>query len=351
MVDFGKAIRNFLFRTIGLPDESDMTTRKALIQFDKATKFFLTSLRNGYEQNDGKLVLKIRLRNIFLRSAIIFTIIRTTVFLFVDNYYFDLFLANPFSRNKSTKSFLFLILMDLICIWLFTLREYCLHVEETGRFKVFRVFYQIAKNGLDPVKLGLSHRQCKKFHRKMHFLMIHGYRMILITSVLIFVASTALKVLNFSSYLTAVHLIFLVAHIPIECFSILTVSASGISFFINFGSYLALNLSRFNTLTEIIKKNSVVISSNSTAFRNMNNRVVYFLNHFDKIDTHWKYLLQYYFFMISLTADFGFFVAVILDFGSDIVTKILAFYSIVGHFSGMMGYYLFANFYHEVSSD
>uniref|UniRef100_T1L5A4 Gustatory receptor n=1 Tax=Tetranychus urticae TaxID=32264 RepID=T1L5A4_TETUR len=344
MLDFGKAVKNFLFRTIGLPDESDIITCKALIQFNRLSKIFIPSARIEHEGNKDELRRKIRLENLFLRTCIIFTIFRINVSLFVDNYYIDLFLANPFSGNKSTKGFFFLIQVDLVFICLFVLREYCLHLEETGRFKVFRVFHHISKNGLSRVSLGLSYRQCKKFHKTIHNMMFHSIRIILITTILMTISVMALKVHNFSS--TFIHLIFILVYTPIECVSAIPMFVNVMCYTMYCGSYLALNLSRFNTLQEIIKKNSLTISYNCTALRLMNNRVVYFLNHFDRIDSYWKYLFQCYF-IVVLPADFGLFFAIILDFDSDILSLITALNSIIVHIAVIASYYWFSHFYHE----
>uniref|UniRef100_T1L5A5 Gustatory receptor n=1 Tax=Tetranychus urticae TaxID=32264 RepID=T1L5A5_TETUR len=349
MHKFNNKLRKYAFKVIGLPiGSSDYPTRKVLLHFNKICNFFLTSLRNGHEQDENhQQRLRVRMQNIFLRSTIIFTIVRITLGMSVENYYFDLFLANPFSGNKSMKVFLFLFLMDLAFICLFLLREYCLHLEGIGRFQIFKVFHRIQRQGFNHTQLGLSYKQCKLFHKILHFMMVNSIRIISNTIILLLLSTIGLKVLNFASFSTAAHFVFLLVHLPIECVSIFTVSVNFTSLVTNFGSYVALESRRFNTLIELIDENIVTISSDSAAFRKMNRRVVYVFNHFDRLDSDFKYLLQYFFIMVSVAADFSFFVAIILDFDSDIVTQTVAFNSIIIQITNIIAYYLFAHFYQK----
>uniref|UniRef100_T1L2I2 Odorant receptor n=1 Tax=Tetranychus urticae TaxID=32264 RepID=T1L2I2_TETUR len=322
-------LKSCFYKLIGWTDGADIETRRALAHFDYLNKLFLVSLCGGQKQEYGKpITRKVWISNWIIRIVILSTFIRTNLFLYFHGcHQMDLYLANPLSNATRSKKIVFFIYFDVTLLILSGLREYCHYIERSSVLVPFRIFFNIRKHGVKWKPLRLNMRHSKLFNKACYFIITNGTRI----SVFICFYSALLIFgirLYFSNYSTLLHIIFILLFTAFE----ITMMVTCITLLVSLGVYLMALIAFFNaqadTIIDEIQDSLRKVPLSPQELRQVNGKVIQFLNNIEKTYLRLNYLYLYLEVFIAFEVDLVLFLVLFTD--SLLSTSFIASIFVVG---------------------
>uniref|UniRef100_T1JTN9 Gustatory receptor n=1 Tax=Tetranychus urticae TaxID=32264 RepID=T1JTN9_TETUR len=334
-------------KLIDLQNSFAIETAKAIHTFDKVFGLWL-SRRGGLQQTlDKPIKVKFHIYNWFYRFLITILIIRLTVVILVDNYYCDLYLANPFSGSKEAKKNAMMLYLALLTMLLYCVREYTLRLEETGRMKITRLLYICERRGFNAKVLNVNNYRCKQFQKRCHAILISIFMFMIGLNIISLFSITYLRTSQLPVYPTLIHLIFHIIFMITEfiTFALLIINCMCTSAYILI--FLTFYIKRFNTQIDWIQKLSSKSSLNNSILSDLNYRLIEVLNDFGQWNDDTKYLFQYCIIAPSAFANFCCFVGFVYGFEPDGLTMTMSIIGIFVHILVTIGCYLGSEFHYE----
>uniref|UniRef100_T1JU67 Gustatory receptor n=1 Tax=Tetranychus urticae TaxID=32264 RepID=T1JU67_TETUR len=340
-------IKENVCRLQNLKNHFEIETAEAIHAFDKVFSLW-SSLRGGLQQTlDKPINIKFNIYNWFVRCYVAILIARFTIFIFVDNYYCDLYLANPFSGNKGDKKNAIILFIIFLLMFLYGVRDYTLRLEETGRMKITRLLYICERRGFNSKALSMNNHHCKQFQKWCHTILISIFMFMISANIIALFTIIYLRTSSFIVYPTLTHIIFHIVFIITEffTFSVLIVNVLCTSAYILI--FLTFYTIRFNTFTDSIKKLNLKSSINNVIISEMNYRLIELLNDFGQWNYDSKYLFQYCIIASSAVANFCCFVGFLSGLEPDATTMTMSIVGVFVHILVTIGCYLGSQIYYE----
>ncbi|XP_025018128.1 uncharacterized protein LOC112539624 [Tetranychus urticae] len=344
--------KSCLYKLIGWTGESDVETRRALAHFDYLNRVFLISLCGGQKQEyDKPITRSVWISNWIIRIAILSTFIRTNLFLYFHGcHQMDLYLANPMPNAERSKKIVFFILMDVTIVIFSLLREYCHYIERSSVLVPLRIFFNIRKHGVEWKPLRFNSRCSKIFNKACYFIITNGTRLLVFIcfySILLYIAFR----FYFSNYSTVLHVIFILLFTAFD----VTVMLSFIVLLASLGIYLMALIAFYNaqadTIRDEIKHYLRKVALSSEELRQVNGKVIQFMNDIEKTYLRLNYLHLYLEVVIAFEVDFVLFVVIFTDSlpTTFFVTFFIFSVAFVVHAFLVIGNYWASRYYTKVS--